>query len=281
MEKHEEGAMTTESKRAIHLKTALLIVIGAPVGVGLLAAIVGPHAGQSAATAAFDKAVADLRARGEADDALLYKAQTLIQQGLKDPTSAEFSDGSGRLKNGQHVACGYVNAKNSFGGMAGASQWLVVADRGIALVRGYDNNGRFVGLWNKYCTGRDDRDKPVTAEIFGIRLGSRRPSNLKLFEGNADVLTFSRRKPTEYLGVPLRDAWMEADHGRVSGGSASAIGSDAYDKWRAALLDRFGAPRSAGDGDRGNLEWKRGTGSADAQLSYNPTTDQTLLSIRN
>jgi hypothetical protein len=73
---------------------------------------------------------------------------------------------------------------------------------------------------------------------------------------------------------------MEAEHGHVSGGSASASGSDAYDKWRAVLLERFGAPSSAGDGDRGNLEWKRG-GGAEAQLTYNPTTDQTLLSIRN
>jgi hypothetical protein len=230
---------------------------------------------------ASDKAVANLQAREAADDALLYKAQALIQQSLKDPSSAEFSDGFARMKKAQHVACGYVNAKNSFGAMGGASQWIVVPDRGIALVRGYDNNGRFVGLWNTYCTGRDDRDKPITSEIFGIRFGSHRPSNLKPFEGNADVLTFSRAKPTEYLGVPLRDAWMEAEHGRVSGGTASASGSDAYDKWRAALLERFGSPSSAGDGDRGNLEWKRGSGSAEAQLSYNPTTDQTLLSIRN
>lgn len=273
--------MASEDKRRVSLKTAASIVIGAPLGVGLLAAIVGPHAGQSAASVASDKAVADLQAREAADDALLYKAQALIQQGLKDPSSAEFSDGFGRIKSGQHVACGYVNAKNSFGAMAGASQWLVVPDRGIALVRGYDNNGRFVGLWNKYCTGRDDRDKPITAEIFGIRLGSRRPSNLKPFEGNADVLTFSQGKPNEYLGVPLRDAWMEAEHGRVSGGSASASGTNAYDKWRAVLMERFGSPSSAGDGDRGNLEWKRGSGSAEAQLSYNPTTDQTLLSIRN
>jgi hypothetical protein len=273
--------MGTDGKRRITLKIALLIVVGAPLGVGLLAAIVGPRAGQSAASAASDKAVADLQAREAADDALLYKAEAVIQQGLKDPSSADFSDGFARIKKGQHVACGYVNAKNGFGAMAGASQWIVVPDRGIALVRGYENNDKFVGLWNTYCTGRDDRDKPITAEIFGIRLGSRRPSNLKPFEGNADVLTFSHGKPSQYLGVPLRDAWMEAERGRVSGGSASASGSDAYDKWRAVLLERFGSPSSAGDGDRGNLEWKRGSGSAEAQLSYNPTTDQTLLSIRN
>jgi hypothetical protein len=221
-----------------------------------------------------------MEARKQADDALLYKAQAIIQQGLKDPSSAEFTDGYARIKKGQHVACGYVNAKNSFGAMAGASQWIVVPDRGIALVRGYENNGKFVGLWNMYCSGRDDRDKPVTAEIFGIRFGSHRPANLKPFEGNGDVLVFSRGKPREYLGVPLRDAWMEADHGRVSGGSASAHGPDAYDKWRSALLASYGAPTSVGDGERGVLEWKRTGGSAEAQLSYNPTTDQTLLSVR-
>lgn len=273
--------MSTEVKRGGRLKTVILLLIGAPLGLGLVAAIINPHAGQSGPSpSSSDDAVAQIQARKEADDAFLYKAQAIIQQGLKDPSSAEFSDGYARIKKGQHVACGYVNAKNSFGAMAGASQWLVVPDRGIALVRGYENNGKFVGFWNTYCSGRDDRDKAVTAEIFGIRLGSRRPANLKPFEGNADVLVFSGGKPSEYLGVPLRDAWMEADHGRVSGGSASARGADAYDKWRSALLNRFGAPTEVADGERGNLEWKRGGGSAEAQLSYNPTTDQSLLSIR-
>ena len=273
--------MSTKVKRRGRLKTVVLIMIGAPLGLGLVAAIINPRAGQSGAGAASDDAVAQMQARKQADDALLYRAQAIIQRGLKDPSSAEFSDGYARMKKGQHVACGYVNAKNSFGAMAGASQWIVVPDRGIALVRGYENNGKFVGLWNTYCSGRDDRDKPITAEIFGIRLGSRRPTNLKSFEGNADVLVFSRGKPSEYLGVPLRDAWMEADHGRVSGGSASAHGPDAYDKWRSALLGSYGAPTSVGDGERGALEWKRTGGSADAHLSYNPTTDQTLLSIRS
>lgn len=273
--------MSTEVRRRGRFKTMILVLIGAPLGLGLIAAIINPHAGQTGGGAAPDEAVAQMLARKQADDALLYKAQAIIQQRLKDPSSAEFSDGYARVKKGQHVACGYVNAKNSFGAMAGASQWLVVPDRGIALVRGYEDNNKFVGLWNAYCSGRDDRDKPVTAEIFGIRLGSHRPANLKPFEGNPDVLVFSQGKPNEYLGVPLRDAWMEADHGRVSGGSASAHGADAYDKWRAALLSSYGAPTSVADGDRGVLEWKRTGGSAEAQLSYNPTTDQTLLSIRN
>jgi hypothetical protein len=248
---------------------------------GFIIAVVNPRAGQSGSSAASDDADAQIQARKKDDDVLLYKAEAIIQQGLKDPSSVQFSDGFARMKKGQKVACGYVNAKNSFGAMAGASQWIVVPDRGIALVRGYENNGKFIGLWNTYCTGSDDRDKPVTPEIFGIRLGSRRSANLKPFEGNADVLVFSHDKPVEYLGVPLRDAWMEGDHGRVSGGSASAQGGDAYDKWRTALLTRFGAPSSVGDGDRGILEWKRASGGAAAQLSYNPATDQTLLSIRN
>lgn len=272
--------MVAESKRRGRLKAAVLALLCVPIAFGVARGITGPHAPQSRASAASDDVVAQMEARKQADDALLYKAQAVIQQGLKDPSSAEFSGGYARVKKGQHVACGYVNAKNSFGAMAGASQWLVVPDRGIALVRGYDNSGKFVGLWNTYCAGRDDRDKPVAAEIFGIRLGSHRPANLTAFEGNADVLVFSHGKPSEYLGVPLRDAWMEADHGRVTGGSASAQGGEAYDKWRSALLARFGAPNDVGDGDRGNLEWSRGKGSAEAQLSYNPTTDQTLLSVR-
>ena len=271
--------MSTEVKSRGRLKTVILLLIGAPLGLGLVATIINPHAGQSGASASSNDAVAQMQARKQADDALLYKAQAIIQQGLKDPNSAEFSDGYARIKKGQHVACGYVNAKNSFGAMAGASQWLVVPDRGIALVRGYENNGKFIGLWNAYCSGRDDRDKPIPAEIFGVRLSSKRPGYLRSFEGNADVLVFSRGKPTDYLGVPLRDAWFTGDRGRVVGGSASAHGPDAYDKWRGELLGRYGAPTSVGDGDRGILEWKRANAGAEAQLSYNPTTDQTLLTV--
>ena len=85
--------MSTQVKRRGRLKTVILVLIGAPLGVALIAAIINPHAAQSGGSAAPDDAVAQMQARKQADDALLDKAQAIIQQGLKDPSSAEFSDG--------------------------------------------------------------------------------------------------------------------------------------------------------------------------------------------
>jgi hypothetical protein len=270
------------TRKSISWPKKIGIAFGAVFGLGFIGAVVEQQRSDaSGGNTASDEAIANLDARRQVDDDFVDKAQTVIQQSLKDPSSAEFSHGFARIKKGQQVACGYVNAKNSFGAMAGASQWIVLPHRGIAMVRGYDDNSKFIGLWNAYCTGLDDRDKPIAAQMFGIQFGSRQSSNLKPYEGSrGNVLVYSRGKPSEYLGVHLQDAWFEAQHGRIFGGSATAHGADAYDKWRAFLLGSYGAPTSVGFGDRGILEWKRKVG-AEAQLSYNPNTDQALLNIGN
>jgi hypothetical protein len=267
-------------EKKMGLGKGCLIAFGILFGVSFIAAIFNPHSKSSSqATATGNGPEAALEKRVQDDDTLLYTAQALIKQGLKDPDSAEFSDGFAGLRHGQRAACGYVNAKNSFGAMAGASQWLVVPGKDVAMVRSFDNEGKFVRLWNTYCYGRDDRDKPIPAEMFGIKLGSRPPSTLKPYDSNRQVFVYASGKPTEFLGVPLQDAYFEADHGRLIGGSATAKGSDAYDKWKTALLTKYGAPSSSGDGDRGIMEWKRGKKEPEAQLSYNSGTDQTLIQI--
>ena len=119
----------------------------------------------------------EVRANG--DLTTLTIAQQVIQQSMKDPSSAEFSRGYGRMKHGQRVACGWVNGKNSFGAFTGPEQWLVITDQNIAMVRGFDNQARFVRLWNKYCAGLDDRDKPFPREVFGVKFNARPPAALR------------------------------------------------------------------------------------------------------
>ena len=270
--------MADEQKK-IGAGKGCLIVLGGIVGVSFLAAIVGSLDKNSARTSAGTDPQAALDKRAEQDEALLYRAQELVKSRLKDPDSAQFSDGVAGVRHGQKAACGYVNAKNSFGALAGASPWLIVPGKDIAMIKSYDNDGQFVRAWNTYCTGRDDRDKPIPAEMFGIKLGKHPPSQLKPFDSNKQVFVYAHSKPTEFLGVPLQDAYFEADKGRLIGGSATAKGGDAYDKWKAALLTNYGTPTSSGDGDRGTIEWKRGKKEPEAQLSYNSGTDQTLIQI--
>lgn len=267
-----------DEKKKMSLGRGCLIVFGALFGISFIVALFNPHSKSGSQSTPANAADAAIGKRVQEDDTLVYTAQALIKQGLKDPDSAEFSGGFAGLRHGQRAACGYVNAKNSFGAMAGASQWLVVPGKDIALIRSFGNEGKFTRLWNTYCYGRDDRDKPIPAEMFGIKLGSRPSSKLKPFDSNRQVFVFASGKPTEFLGVPLQDAYFEADQGRLTGGSATAKGGDAYDKWRTALLTKYGAPSSSGDGERGIMVWKRGK-EVEAQLSYNSTTDQSLLQI--
>jgi hypothetical protein len=93
----------------------------------------------------------------EAEDYTTKKVgEQAVRSMLKDPDSGLFTDTVGRIKNGMHVACGYVNAKNSFGAMAGASPWVVIVETKVAMIETAENAGKFVLLWNKYCAGPDD-----------------------------------------------------------------------------------------------------------------------------
>lgn len=82
--------------------------------------------------------------------------ERVVRSMLKDPSSAEFGETLGRVKHGQLVACGHVNARNSFGGMAGAQPWVVLVDQNVALVRSMSSARRFDETWNRYCTGDAD-----------------------------------------------------------------------------------------------------------------------------
>lgn len=86
------------------------------VGIAGIATLLTKKESLPAPQTAADKAVKE---RTEGDNAMLYVAQRAIRDGMKDPASAEFFGGFGRLKHGQRVACGEVNGKNSFGAFAG------------------------------------------------------------------------------------------------------------------------------------------------------------------
>lgn len=96
-------------------------------------------------------------ARERAEGAALFVGQRAVRERLKDPSSAVFSEGLGRTVDGQHVACGMVNAKNSFGAMAGKEPWLAIVERDIVMVRSPQNSSRFYKLWNHYCAGAADK----------------------------------------------------------------------------------------------------------------------------
>ncbi len=121
--------------------------------------------------------------RASEDSVTKSVGEATIQSMLKDPASAVFKSSEGRIKGGLHVACGYVNAKNSFGAMAGASPWLVIVETKVAMIATSDNAGKFNPLWNKYCASPADGEEPERnpPESFrGIAWGAVLPSTGKL-----------------------------------------------------------------------------------------------------
>jgi zinc-ribbon domain len=119
------------------------------------------------------------RTRETEDYATKTLGEQTIRSMLKDPASGVFTDSEGRIKAGMHVACGYVNAKNSFGAMAGTSPWLVIVETKAAMIETPENAGKFVPLWNKYCSSSEDGKQPQRAapDTFrGIRWNSTLPS---------------------------------------------------------------------------------------------------------
>jgi hypothetical protein len=110
-------------------------------------------------------------------------SEKAIRSMLKDPASGVFTESEGRVKDRMHVACGYVNSKNSFGAMAGASPWLVVVETKTAMIATGENVGKFNLLWNKYCVGSEDGEQPRRSppdSFRGIKWGSALPSVQKL-----------------------------------------------------------------------------------------------------
>lgn len=256
-------------------RSGCLITIAVVFGVGLIGSLASNLGGTK--ESALDKAE---RERADGDLASLSVAQRVIQRSMKDPASAEFSNGFGRVKHGQRVACGDVNGKNSFGALAGRQHWLVIVDQNVAMVRASENQRTFAPLWNKYCTGLDDRDKPMPSEILGINLGMRPPNKLKPFDESRNVWVYRGARPADYLGIPIADAWFEMDGGRVYGVSMKATGTEAYERWRDEIRRRYGAISTVGSGEPPMLTWEWRASDPVADLSYNAATREALLRVR-
>ena len=79
-------------------------------------------------------------------------AEVRMRKALKDPESGQFRDitiEDQTTFDTKHpgIACGYVNAKNSFGGFTGFEEFMVIG--GIPMEQGSDS---FSELWNRHCT---------------------------------------------------------------------------------------------------------------------------------
>jgi hypothetical protein len=83
----------------------------------------------------------------------IAKIKSVISEGLKDPESAKFPDPFVATKEGNNITvCGYVNAKNSYGGYVGKKPFYVL---------GFASSGLFVPM----SVGGDDLSQSAALEM--------------------------------------------------------------------------------------------------------------------
>lgn len=146
----------------------------------------------------------------QADADAIAHAKAIVANKLKDPESAQFKDLVQRPPSEpgkSAVVCGWVNAKNSYGGYVGFKPFLVVGETSIvrdeASAGAFNNRGIFASMWSS-CI-------PESGESFGTTL-------VALPNLNADKrcakLSKSLGRPLEYdcpkLEADARD-WL-ANH---------------------------------------------------------------------
>lgn len=81
--------------------------------------------------------------------AWIEQGRAAVREQLKDGSSAIFRDSFfSRGNDGIPAACGYVNAKNSFGGYSGPQRFVYMGSGGTFLEEQVSD---FSTLWRRYC----------------------------------------------------------------------------------------------------------------------------------
>ena len=103
-------------------------------------------AGQAANAESKGERQSRVAARMVRDDRLITEAKAQVRRVLRDPNSADFANMFVSEKNGL-VTCGFVNARNGFGGMSGQQAFIAFSNR-IAMPTDAD----FKAKWDKHCS---------------------------------------------------------------------------------------------------------------------------------
>ena len=123
---------------------------------GTIADDVGRAACREGEALAAQTKVADMLAKaGSRDDpARKAAAEHAVLKHLKDPGSASFRGLFVSWLSGGPIVCGYVNAKNSFGGHAGFTRF-VAAGSDTAFLESDMGAGEMEKTWAKFCGYRN------------------------------------------------------------------------------------------------------------------------------
>lgn len=82
------------------------------------------------------------------NDQIIFAGEDAVRARLRDPGSAEFSNVRVSRKSGVAAVCGYVNARNGFGGMAGRERFI---SGGVVGMESDFAPGEFAISWSQLC----------------------------------------------------------------------------------------------------------------------------------
>lgn len=199
-------------------------------------------------------------------------AKRLVPSALKDPSSATFGDVWGMSAT---VACGSVNAKNSFGAMTGKTRFIFEAGRASID----EGNSEFARRWNATCIDRPKAPSPTGAGT--IRWGARPPSTLKQYAPPTDegLAVYSPKGTPEPLeGIAVAEAGYIFDKGRLFSADFYIDGEAGKDAILAAYVKKYGTPQTY-DEDAGSYSWKWPGNAISVSINYSADRNRTTVNL--
>ena len=205
-------------------------------------------------------------------DMAAARARSIVPSALKDPSSAEFENVWGVSAT---VACGLVNAKNSFGALAGKTRFILEDGR-VSFESG---QAGFARHWNSICVGRPLAPPPTGAG--GIRWGAHPSPGFKQLEpatGDGLAVYVPKAAPGHLEGVTVAEADYEFDHGHLFSANLYLDGEAARDAILAAYLKKYGTPQ-AYDEDAGTYWWKWPNSPVSLSINYDTKHGRTTVNF--
>jgi hypothetical protein len=147
------GVLRQIGEIEIEPKMAAWILAFVALGVLFLFAPLLPASKEGVADPKQDQATKEAEEIQQAIQEFQPSAEAAMRNVLRDPGSAQYSNVSAVKYRSVYVFCGFVNAKNGFGGYTGYERFI--ATLGLAATE--DNDSDFAKIWNEACTGNGYR----------------------------------------------------------------------------------------------------------------------------
>lgn len=197
-------------------------------------------------------------------------ARMLVPKALKDPGSAMFGQVWGM---NETTACGYVNAKNSFGAMTGEQAFIMTAD-GVQFQGGRG----FMARWDKLCVETLTSTPPPGA--MDLRWGAKPGATVRKYADPIDgVAIYVPTGPVALEGIPAKEGVLDFDRGRFVSAHYIFDGEANRDAVMTALVKRYGRPLEY-DERLGFYKWEWPSARTTLRVDYAETLKSTTATFQ-